>query len=148
MPRGKSLTAYEKGQIMALHLEGKTKKEIARRLSRSDRVVRNFLRNPEQYCVKKHTGRKRKLKPRDERRIIRAASNTSKGCLELKQELNLDVSHMTVWRTLYRNPYITRSKMKLAPCLQDRHKAARLEFARVNMNRNWTKVSFSYDFHV
>ena len=142
MPRGKQLSQYEKGQIIALHMENVPKKEIARRIFRSDRVVRNYLRNPQLYCMKKHTGRKRKLSERSQRRVVNVVSNTSKGCLELKKELNLDVSHMTIWRTLKRNPNIIRSKMQPAPCLKDRHKVARLGFCRVNMSRDWAKVSF------
>ena len=52
MPKRKELTEFEKGQINALFGEGVPKKEIARRLGCSSRVVRNFLVKGEEYGEK------------------------------------------------------------------------------------------------
>lgn len=141
MPRGKCLTQFERGEIFALHDYGKTMREIARRIHRSDRVVRNFLKSPASYGQKKRSGRRKKLSPRDERRIVHAATNTSKGCSTLKRELNLNVSRMTVWRVLDHTPHLERQRMRPVPRLEPHHKIARLEFGRANMNRDWHTVS-------
>ncbi len=55
-------------------------------------------------------------------------------------ELNLNVHLATVWRCLSSIENIVRAKLMPAPRLKDHHKEARLEFARLNMNRDWTKV--------
>ena len=56
MPNGKVLTDIEKGQILAYYREKVPNREIARRLKRSDHVIRNFLKNPTDYAtIKKET---------------------------------------------------------------------------------------------
>jgi transposase len=142
MPRGTKLSEFEKGQIMALHEEGRANKAIARRINRSAKVVRNFISDPTAYGTKKHTGRKRILSPRNERCIRSAASNSFKSCTDIQRENNLNISKTTVWRTLKRTSFITRAKMQPSPKLGAHHKAARLSFARENMKRDWTKVSY------
>ena len=68
MPRGKSLSEQEKGQIIAYQSTGMTNRQIATKISRCH-VVNNFLKNPEFYGTKKCGRPKPKLKPRDKRRI-------------------------------------------------------------------------------
>jgi IS30 family transposase len=66
MPR-----ATEKGEIIALHGERCGLQEIARKLTRSHKVVSNFLRNPETYGTNKKGGPKKKQNPRTERRLVK-----------------------------------------------------------------------------
>jgi predicted transcriptional regulator len=66
MPR-----ATEKGKIIALHGEGCGLQEIARKLTRSHKVVSNFLRKPETYGTNKKGSPKKKLSPRTERRLVK-----------------------------------------------------------------------------
>lgn len=69
MGRGKKLTDLEKGQILAHHSQGKSLRWIGREIHRSFKVVSNYLNNPDNYGLKKSTGRPRKLSERAERRI-------------------------------------------------------------------------------
>ena len=142
MPRGKHLSEYEKGQIMAMHRDGKSNREIARTLKRSDHVVLNYLSNPGAYGSIKRCGRRQKLSERDKRRVINAASNSCASCSKSQRECNLGVSRTTVWGAIHDSPCIHREKMKSAPYLRDHHKVARLEFARKNMSTNWNAVSY------
>lgn len=142
MPRGTSLTNLEKGKILAFKEENVGFREIARRIGRSHRVVQNFLKNPDGYGQVKRPGRKRKIDQRGVSRILRAASNSSKSLKDLKDLAGTSVSRSTVWRVLNRSENIQHAKMKSAPRLEERHKEARVEFARKNMDRNWHTVSF------
>jgi transposase len=49
MPRGNQLSDFKKGQIQAHHMNGKSNREIARLLRRSEKVVRFYLANPDEY---------------------------------------------------------------------------------------------------
>ena len=100
MPRANLLSENEKGQIIAYHETGMLNRAIARKISRSPRVVNNFLKNPDAYGTKKCGGPKSKLKPRDKRRILVAASNSSISCRTIKEELGLNVSPETIRRII------------------------------------------------
>lgn len=141
MARGKKLNNIEKGKILAFKDSGMGYREIARKLNRSLSVIQNFLKNLDNYGIKKSSGRKKKLSARTERKIVKEASNSSKTCTRIKHDLNLNVSKTTIWRTLHRSPYIVHSKLQVAPCLLDHHITDRLKFARQNMYRNWSKVT-------
>jgi transposase len=141
MPRGTELTEFEKGQIQAYNDAGKSNREIARLLRRSEFVVRNFLKNPEAYGTRKRSGRPSKVSERDKRRIYRAASNSTASSSKIKRDLGLNVHPKTIRRVISKNPNLVRRKMKRAPALKEVHKRQRLEFARRNMNKDWSKVS-------
>ena len=47
MARGKAVNNIKKVKIMAFHEERLSFREIGRKLDRSDKIVRNFLRNPD-----------------------------------------------------------------------------------------------------
>lgn len=140
MPRGTKLTEREIGRIEAYKEEGKGLRAMARALGRSAGLIKNYLDNPEGYGKKKRKGRKRKLSKRVERQIGRAASNSTKSVNQIKSELDLDVSKVTIWRALKRNPHIERQKLNKAPRLLERHKVERRNFGQANMSRDWKKV--------
>jgi IS30 family transposase len=142
MPRGKHLSEIEKGQILAYHSSNCSIREIGRRINRSHNVILNFLAEPDSYGKFKTGGPKKKLSDRDERRVVQAASNSLKSLKQIKSECQVDVSRSTLHRVLKRNTNIVRQKLLSAPRLLERHKAARLEFARANMHRDWHKVDF------
>ena len=142
MAKGSRLSDMEKGRILALRQQGLGIREIAREIERSHCVVGSFLKDPRTYGTKKTGGRKKKLSPRDERRIIMKASNSLKSSTQIKTECDLHVSQNTVLRVLRRSKIITRQRLKSAPRLLDRHKKDRLRFARANMQRDWEKVTF------
>jgi IS30 family transposase len=141
MPRGSHLTEREKGLIQAYHECGWSQRQIANTINRSQKVVQHFLANPVAYGTQRRSGRPSKLTPRDRRRIINAASNSTLSTRQILDELGLNVHRETVRRAIRKEPYIQFSKMIGCPALKDEHKARRLEFARRNMNTNWKKVS-------
>ena len=53
MPKGKKLSEFEKGQISALYDQNFTLRHIADQLGRSEKVVRNYLNDPDAYRTKK-----------------------------------------------------------------------------------------------
>lgn len=57
MPRGSSLTEFEKGRITALSSQEMSFRQIGRKIGRSDRVVRNYLKDVEAYGKAKSSGR-------------------------------------------------------------------------------------------
>lgn len=53
MARGAFLTEMEKDKITAFREEGLSFRQIARKIKRYDKVVRNFIKNPSDYGQKK-----------------------------------------------------------------------------------------------
>ena len=100
MPRGKPLSEIEKGQILAYHETGMSNRGIAERISRSHDVVNNFLKNPDVYGKNRRGGPKPKLNARDKRKILAAASNTSRSCRNIKDDLALNVSTSSIRRAI------------------------------------------------
>ena len=111
MPKGTKLTEAEKARIDALHGTEMSQRGIAENLGRSRRVVQNYLADPAAYGTAQRPGAPRKLSERDERRLSREASNSTKGCGTLAKELGLDVSRATAWRSLQRNSHIVWEEM-------------------------------------
>lgn len=140
MPKGSVLSEKEKGMIEAYKREGVSFREIGRRLSRSDKVIRNYLKDPGKYGTTKRKPKKSKLSPRDKRRIVKLDSNSTISLSKIKCTLGLPVCKETVRKVLHTSPYIVRSKMKKAPNLTAMHKQKRLEFAKLNMARQWDTV--------
>eukprot|EP01133_Synstelium_polycarpum_P028732 gene28732-34967_t len=122
MPRGTYLTEKEQGQILAYKDENLSMRKIGRRLKRSDKVVRNFLRDSKKYGSLKSGGPKEKLTQRAKRLVIKTASNTMKSLRQIKSELQLDVSTATVQRVLHASPHIQRQKLISCPRLLPGHK--------------------------
>ncbi|PIC31735.1 hypothetical protein B9Z55_012331 [Caenorhabditis nigoni] len=143
MPRATHLSDSERAQIDAFKTAGWSNRRIAARLGRSFNCINTFVNNPDHYETNKKSGAPKKLTDRDTRSIIRLASNSMKSCNDIKNELKLDVSKSTVWRTLDSNQNIVRAKLMSAPMLTDAHKANRLQFARNNMATDWDKIIFS-----
>ncbi|XP_065662431.1 uncharacterized protein LOC136084956 [Hydra vulgaris] len=136
MPKRKVLTDIEKGQILAYHREEVPNREIARRLKRSDHVIRNFLKNPTDYATIKRKPKKSKVSGREKRRIVLLSSSSSKSLKTIKSDLGLNVCKETIRKVLKDSPHIVRSKMNKALNLKPVHKQKRMEFAHKNMVRD------------
>lgn len=143
MGRNSKLSDFEKSQIEALHGSGKSRRAIARQLKRSADLISRYVKAPTEYGTAEHTGRPSKLSARDRREIIRKASNSPKSAAEIAKECGLKVSKWTIARAIKKVPYKKCMKMKSAPNLRPHDKAARREFAKNNMDRNW-KLVISY----
>ena len=97
MPKGKVLTDHQKGQIDALIVSKKNSiRSIARLIGKSDRVVRNYLKDRENYGKKKRSGRRSSLTSRDKSHIIRLAGDKTIFAAKIKAQLKLTQSTTTV----------------------------------------------------
>ncbi|PIC48847.1 hypothetical protein B9Z55_007677 [Caenorhabditis nigoni] len=137
---GTFLSVAEKAQIDLLRQLGYSILGMSKLIERSRNVIRRYLDDPLNYGSKSRHGRPRKMKPRDDRSVVRAVGNTMKSANDLIRSLNLQVSKSTVLRSVKRSGVIVRQKMKKAPCLTDAHKKARLEFVKNNLATDWKKV--------
>jgi transposase len=141
----KQLTDFERGQIAALHKAGMSHREIAAEIGRSKCAVTYYLANPEDHGKKKRPGRPQEVSPRDQRRILRCATNTGTSAAKIKSTLELPFHRSTVKRVLNRSPNLKYTKRMGKPPLKPEHKKARLDWARSHMEfgDNWRKVVWS-----
>ena len=61
----------------------------------------------------------------------------------LKSELNLSYSTRTIGRTLKNTPHLKLNRIVSKPILTKKHKSARLQFCRQNMQQNWNLAWYS-----
>lgn len=145
---GTQLNVEEQHKIEAFHTVGIRCREIARRLSRSDKVVRNHLKDPNAYCQNVRPGSKLCLSERDTRLLVREACLGDKSLDELSKTFAPTISKSTVRRILHSTGYLQHQhrKMKSVPYITSRNKTNRLEWAMENMKykqEEWRNVIFS-----
>lgn len=145
MPRGKSLSAYEKGIIDGLSKDNQSARSIARGIGRSVTVVLNYIKDKNNYNTKKRCGRPRLYSKRDERRLIHEISVNEVPTSHAKNVPGLPGCRQTAWRTAKRNPNLKFKKKKKKPKLTKLHKELRLSFAKNHMSwtTEWTNIIFS-----
>jgi transposase len=145
MGRKGALTDVERGQIEALHSQGLSTRAIAGEIGRSQSLVQHCLDRGTDNPPGVSTARKRKLSERDERNIVRHASNVPTSAAEIKAELNLDASNTTVWRTLQSSDHLVHKKMLKKPKLTEAHEDGRRAFAHQHLQwtNEWHRVIFS-----
>lgn len=145
MPRGKVLSEFEKGKIVALHSSGKSINHISATIRRSRDVVRKYINNPEGYGSRKRSGRPSSLSSHDRRSILRAASNRNISANQIQAELNIPASKWTIGRVLRSSSHLQYSKKKPKPSLKDHHKTARVAWAKEKMSwtTEWREIVFS-----
>ena len=117
MGKGKALSEFEKGRIEELLHQRISKREILKRLNRSKCVILNYSKNKKRYGQKKSSRRKKLLSKRDQRAILKIASNSSVTLSKIKHQLQLNVSKTTIWRTITYDPNIKSSTKKKKPLL-------------------------------
>ena len=96
--------------------------------------------------VCKTGGSKRTLSERDRCRIVKAASNSMKSLSQISADCGVKVSNSTISRMLNESGTITRQSLMTVPRLLTRHKTARMEFAKKNLQTNWSQVSKYFNF--
>jgi len=114
MPRAVALSEIEKGKILAYHDSGMSNRAIAKKIGRHHKVIGTFLKNPDEYGTKKISGRPSVLSPRDKRRILTHASNSTDSCNKILRDLSLNVSGETIRRTINASGIIKQAIVKLA----------------------------------
>lgn len=140
MGRKRQLSDNEQGQIKAFLGLKLSKRSIARKLCRSVHAVTSYLNDTNNYG-RKYKGKRPALTPKDTRRLIRKASNSTLSAAQLKSSLDLGASRWTITRALKAGK-LRWTKMLKKPLLTRNHKANRLEFCRSNMSQNWRSVWF------
>lgn len=137
MRKEKALSSYERELIDGHMANGLSFREIAKRIKRSDKVIRNYAHSKENYAQKTSTGRPQVLTQKDKRRILKEANNKTISISKIKHNLELNCSRQTIWRVVYGCDHLQRRKKRSRPALTERHKSARLQWAKEHMN--WTR---------
>lgn len=145
MPRGITLNDYERGKIQGFKESGLSNRQIAKEINRSHNVINNYLKDPSNYGLKFHSGRKQILTPRVKRQIMKDISNTSMSINKIIDNNGIQASKSTVWRAVNSNPNIQSSCKKKKPNLTSKHKLARLTWAEkyFSWKVEWDRVIFS-----
>lgn len=147
MPRGKRLNEVEKAKISALKDNTNLPNyKIAQKINRSEKVVRNFLKDRENYGKKVSSGRRSIVSNSQKRRLIRNAANIFKSAAELKSENQLGVGVRRIQQILNQSKRLKYKKMKCKPKLTKSNIKARREFAdkhHLYWDHQWRKIIFS-----
>lgn len=146
MGHGKPLTEAEKAKISTLKNYLKlSNRKIAREINRSEKVVRNFLKNRENYGQNYKTGRPSTVSDAQKLLLIRNAANSSKSARQLKIENNLSVGVRRVRQILKSSKRLKYTKMKRKPMLSPNNIRARKNFAlnHIHWTDQWRKFIFS-----
>jgi IS30 family transposase len=142
MGRAKLLSMRERGKIEAYVELKLSKRDIARRIRRSAHQVTTFLQKGTKYGTN-FKGRTRATSRYDERRLLRAASQSHKSSRKLKYELELTASSRTIRRRIQNSQHLRRMKMLKKPPLTKSHKPDRLNFCKRYMGWNWNSTWFT-----
>ncbi|CDF35348.1 unnamed protein product [Chondrus crispus] len=146
MPRGPPLTDLEKGQILALHHQLMSLRDISKELGRSVGAVQRFLKNPSLTARSQAHVTGQKLTVREEKAIIRKATTGNYSARDIKQDLNLPVGVRRIQKILSATPHLKYRKMKTAPMMTSLHREKRVRSVRRFISKGdffWNKVILS-----
>jgi hypothetical protein len=101
---GKRLAEYEKRQIDVRRANGDSYDGIATSLNRSKHAIYDYANA--KIGQTKSTRRPKKLNKRQEGQIVSKASNSFKSLSTIKNELNLNVSKISVLRTIKKSVFL------------------------------------------
>ncbi|OXA36697.1 Transposable element Tc3 transposase [Folsomia candida] len=146
MPKGQPLSEFKLGQIQLIRDQSLSQQKIADFLGCSQSVISNSLNSKtHQGGENAPVGRPKVLTERNERKIAQLASTGKYSVRDIARELPISVSKDTVHRALCNNQDLQWRKIVTQPPLTQRHRDARLDFAREHMTweKKWDKVVFS-----
>ncbi|KAI8123499.1 Transposable element Tc3 transposase [Lucilia cuprina] len=145
MPKGTFLSDQEKIQIKFFRDQGCSNREIARKIGRSECVIRNFIKKGQKYGIRKPTKGNKKLTRRQFNLIKQEATRNKLNATQIKNKLSLPVTSKHVAHILRTDGNIKWKKPKCKPMLKNHHKENRLKFARKYMKwgDEWKRVIFS-----
>lgn len=110
MSKGKTLSDFEKGKILAYYENINNYSEIARKIGRSPDVVSNYLKNSNSYGNNTRPGRPAILSEKFVKKIQQMSSNTTLSVQNINDKLNTGVSNSTVLRAIHLNKNIIYKK--------------------------------------
>jgi transposase len=145
MPRNKFLTDAERVKIQTYKKCGVSNRQIAKKIHRSEKVVRNFLKLGSKYGIRRKTKGNTKISLLQMSKIRHEASKNHLSSAEIVDELQLPIKRRRVQQILSTSETIVYTKLQRKPQLKAQHRTARLEFAKKNMHMDqvWKKVIFS-----
>jgi len=131
MGKNKILNEYEKGRIDQGFSDGKSQREIAIMISRSQKVISNYLRNKEGYAKKFIHGRPCINNERSLRALRRAAQNNKgKTALQLKDISGASGVKSTITRALKSKCGLLNKGATKILRLTKQHKFQRISWAK------------------
>ena len=143
-----TLSHLEWGQILTYASQRLSSGQIAKLLALTGSKHRTgtttFMNNPDAYCTKKRPGRKRNITCRDESRLLRATSNSSRSASELRKALQLQYSTSRVCAYLNGSANLRHMKPLRTPLLSKIHREKRANWAKKHVTWNperWFSVS-------
>lgn len=149
MVKIKEFSENERLEIISLHSQNISMRQIAKQFQTNHRTVGKIIKKKEKYgTVKNIPGRGPKYctTARTNRHILKEIGGGSKITIkQVKENLNLNCSFTTIRRRLHGGGYWGRIARR-TPCLTEKHKAARLKFAKDHIDKNedfWSKVIWS-----
>uniref|UniRef100_T1IYU7 Tc3 transposase DNA binding domain-containing protein n=1 Tax=Strigamia maritima TaxID=126957 RepID=T1IYU7_STRMM len=119
MGSGKRLNDHEKDKIDAYKELGLSNVEIGKKIRRSEKVIRNYLKLGANYGLKNPGGRPKCTTARARRHLIHKASNKCTSARALQLELGLDCSLRTIQRELKNTPHLKYTKPRRRPALKN-----------------------------
>lgn len=145
MARAAYLNDEERIQIRIYKEEGYSNRAIAKKIGRSECVIRNLIKKGINYGIKKKTKGNKKLTKKQIRAIKRLATKKKLNCSQVKVKLGLPVTRQHIARILRTDDNIKWTKLMGKPKLTERHIENRLLFAQRHMCwiDEWKKVIFS-----
>ena len=114
MGSGKRLNDIENNAIKDLNL---SISDISRRVNRSRKIIRRYLNDPESYGTKTSPRRPQNLSEHEKRVVLRESSKGSSSTIDLKNNLNLEVSRWTLFRYLQKSSFLKFVKRQHQPLL-------------------------------
>jgi transposase len=143
------LSDEQKYKIIFLREENYKINEIANKMDINRKTVmkwiNNYARN-KNIERKKGSGRKKITSSEEDKSIFDTAKkNNDLSIVEIKnilEEKDIIISVTTVYRRLINENFSYKFPIK-KPFLTDDHKKKRLEWAKENLNRDWSKIIFS-----
>ncbi len=153
-PHGREMSQDLRKKIIYLHKKGEGYKKISKALLISQntvaKVVQTFKKDGTPTISQRRPGRSRKLKPRQERLLMRRVEENQHASSpqlskEVESQTGETISRDTIRRTLQRNG-MHGCRPRKKPLLKPRHKKARLEFARAHADKDedyWDSILWS-----
>ena len=146
MGRGRRLSDKERGMIEALTAEKLSPTEIARRIKRSTKAVRNAQRALRFGAPPRKLGPPRKVSQKLIKAMVRKARLGEYTARDLKQMYKVPVGVRRIQQILRNDDNLAYRKMKLSPPLTIDHKNDRMDWARDSLRMDkviWTQTIFS-----